>query len=250
MDAFTSDIWEILMIKWCGINEGANILNGPAWTLSSMCIVGFFIWGCLYYWGDKFLRVLMPLSLCVGFAVWRHLDSAAFDAWVGFTTFGTMRAWLVMSLGYYSLQIAKKLRELRLNRLCKLLLTVFEAAAHGLILVLMFYRNTRYCQWFATLLFLVTTAIAVSGHSYLDALLRKCRISSLLGELSFSVFLVHTPLQAMYLWKHDVSAWTYPKVSYIAVVLAVAVVHLYATKAAIWLVSCLRVRLRRTFTEP
>lgn len=52
MDAFSSDIWEILMIKWNGMNENMLCLNTPAWTLSSLCIVGFAIWGFMYYYQD------------------------------------------------------------------------------------------------------------------------------------------------------------------------------------------------------
>lgn len=248
-DAFSSDIWEILMVKWCGINEGGNLLNGPAWTLSAMCIVGFFLWSCLYYWKDKFLHLVMPLTLCLGYALWRHLESASFDAWVGFTAFGTLRAWLVMSLGYYALQLTKKLRQIRFNRWGKLLLTAFEIGAHVFILLVMFRRSTRYYQWLCTLLFLLTTAIAVSGHSYLNTFLDKCRFTGFLGELSFSVFLIHAPLQAMYVRWHDVSAWSRPQLDYLALVLAAAVAHLFVTKAVLRLVPHIRACCKRSLTE-
>lgn len=104
LDYFSGDIWEILLVKWTGMSEGGLMLNAPVWTMSSMLLVGFLIWSCMYHGKQKFLDILMPLTLILGVGVWRHVPSDNTQDWIGFTAFGTFRAWLVMCLGYYCLR--------------------------------------------------------------------------------------------------------------------------------------------------
>jgi peptidoglycan/LPS O-acetylase OafA/YrhL len=231
MDYFSSDIWELLLVKWNGINDNTQLLNGPAWTLSSMCIVGFLLWGCLYYYNERFLNLFMPLTLLVGYGFWRHIDAANTELWIGFTTFGTLRTWLVMCLGFYCLTLAQKLSAVPLNRGGKTLLTVVEICIHVFVTYVMLHRSTRYYQWLVTLLFLVAIAIAQSQKSYLPQWMNRFRVFDFLGELSMSVYLMHVPVILLFRWRFDVSSWSYKQLLPVfAAILLAAVVHYYATK--------------------
>lgn len=246
LDRFSGDIWEILMIKWSGINNGLNLVNGPDWTMSSMCIAGFLIWSCLYIDKRRFLYLLMPLSLMLGFGVWQHLSSASVDAWTGFTTFGTMRAWLVMCLSYYSVCLVKHMQKTPFNFKGKTLLTATEVLIHIFVIVVMMHRASKYYQWMIILLFMIEISIAMSGHSYLSKLLQGNRFIEYLGELSMSLFLMHSPLMHLFSWKYDMTAWSYVQlIPFFITVLVAAIIHHAFTK---WIISVARAwkdRLRK-----
>lgn len=234
MDYFAGDIWEILMIKWNGMNNNAHLLNSPAWTLSAMLIVGFFIWTMMYYYKKPFLNLIMPLTLVIGFGYWTHLPSANTELWIGFTTFGTFRAYLIMCVSFYCLCLTRKLEDITLNKLGKGLLTAVELLIHIFAVLVMMVRAERYYQWLLTLLFMVSISIAISGHSYLAQLLGKAKYVNFLGDLSMSIYLMHVPVIYVCRNVYDISSWTYFElIPLFAVVLVAAVVHYVGTK---WLV--------------
>jgi len=234
MDWFACDIWEILLIKWNGMNNNSYLLNGPAWTLSAMLIVGFFIWTFLYHYKKLFVNLIMPLTLVAGFGYWMHLPSADTEIWLGFTTFGTFRTWLIMCLSYYCLLMGRKLEKIPFNKWGKLLLTIVEGLIHVFALVVMIYRAERYYQWFLTLLFMISISIAMSGHSYLEKFLSGSRNAKLLGDLSMSVYLVHTPVIFWFRESYDIKAWGMIELLPVfLVVLIVSLAHYYGTA---WLI--------------
>lgn len=231
VDWFASDIWEILMIKANGMNNNEVLFNGPAWTLSAMLIVGFFIWTLLYYYKDLFLNLIMPLTLVAGFGYWMHIPSANTEGWIGFTTFGAFRTWLLMCLSYYCIPMSRKLELIPFNKRGKILLTVAEISIHIFALVVMRFRAERYYQWLLTLLFMVSIAIAMSGHSLLGRLLEKLTICKSLGDWSMSIYLVHTPVNVWFRTNFDMSAWGYSElIPLFLTVAVVAVLHSGITK--------------------
>jgi peptidoglycan/LPS O-acetylase OafA/YrhL len=235
MDYLSDDIWEILLVKWNGMNDDSLLLNGPAWTLSSMCIVGLLLWGLLTHCKKPFLQLIMPVTLLIGYGFWRHIPAANTELWIGFTTFGTFRTYLVMCLGYYCMLLSKTLHKVSFNRYGEVLLGICELLIHIFATWVMFHRETRNYQWLVTLLFLVAVAIAVSGKSYLCKLMNKVKAFSFLGEISMSIYLIHVPIIWLFKWKNDMSAWSYRElIPVFAAVLAAAVLHYYLTK---WLIK-------------
>ena len=246
LDRFSGDIWEILMIKWSGMNDGLNLVNGPDWTMSSMCIAGFLIWACLYIDRHRFLCLFMPLSIMLGVGVWQHLPSASVDAWTGLTTFGTLRAWIVMCLSYYVVCIVKKMQKTPFNWKGKTILTATEVLIHLFVIVVMMHRASKYYQWMIILLFMIEISIAMSGHSYLSKLLQNNRVVEYLGELSMSLFLMHSPLIHLFTWKYDMADWSYVQlIPFFVTVLVVAIIHHAFTKWIITIVRVLKGKLRK-----
>lgn len=238
MDYFASDIWEILMIKANGMNNNKLLLNAPAWTLSSMLIVGFFIWTFMYYYKKLFINVIMPLTLVIGFGVWTFLPSANTEAWIGFTTFGTFRTWLVFCLSYYCVVLSKRFSEVSLNKMGKSIVTVFEVLIHLFAITVIFLRAERYYQWLLLGLFMISIVIAMSGHSYMARLFGKIKFFKFLGDMSMSVYLVHTSVTRFFRYIFDIETWGYLKLIPFFVVLAiVSVIHYYGTTALVKLSS-------------
>lgn len=242
-DYFAGDIWEILLLKWNGMNNNAYLLNPPAWTLSAMLIVGFFIWTMMYYYKKPFVNLIMPLVLVVGFGYWMHLPSANTETWIGFTTFGTFRTLLIMCLGFYCIPMAKKLGAQQLNRRGKCALTVVEILIHVCAFGIMIVRGERYYQWLLTLMFMISIAIAMSGHSYLAKATENSKIIQLLGDVGMSIYLVHVTVIRVFRAYFDMSNWAYYRLlPVLAVVLGVAFLHYFGTK---WIVKGAKTVSRR-----
>lgn len=107
---------------------------------------------------------------------------------------------------------------------------------HLLLLWICLYRNTKYYQWLAILLFMLSIAIAFSGKSYLEQLLRRVRFVPFLGELSLSIYLVHYPMIQLQEWilKHIGIARYYDyRLLFAAVVVVAALLHYYLTPPGI-----------------
>ncbi len=225
-----SDVLEILMVKGTGMNAGVMLTNGPAWTISSILIVGTLFWILLYYYRNVFIRIILPLSLILGFGIWAQLPSADTESWMGFTMFGTFRTWLIFGLSYYCMLLGKKLASVPLNRKGKWALTVCEVLIHAVALYYIFRQAQRPTQWMLTGLFMITIAIAASGHSYLADVLNKVPLVDLLGEISFSIYLVHFPVVHFFRYQFAIDTWGYKRLCVIGVaIVVVALVHYYGT---------------------
>ena len=232
LDYFSGDIWEILLVNWNGMNDDALALNVPAWTLSAMLLVGFVIWCCLYFDEKRFLHFFMPVSLLLGYGLWRHIPVGTTQTWIGFTTVGTFRAWLAMNIGFYCVILARSLSQVPLSKAGRVLLTVGEVGLHVFCLWAMLNRDTRYYQWLVTLLLALAVAIALSGKSCLGPLLARLREIPFLGEISLSVYLTHyAVLEANHrLWQHMGQPMEEHIPLFVLLVLAFALLHYFLTK--------------------
>lgn len=250
IDHFSGYIWELLMISWNGMNNNAILLNSPAWTLSAMLIVGFFIWTFMYHYKRHFLTLIMPLTLVFGFGYWTHLPSADTELWLGFTTFGTFRTWLIMCLSYDCIPLTRNLSDYPLNKVGKSLLTTAEILIHVFAILVMFNRAERYYQWLLTLLFMISIVIAQSGHSYLARFLTKSKLAFFLGELNMSIYLMHVSVIRVFRHMYDISKWSYNELlPLFAVLLVVSIAHYYGTKWIIKCVSALWKSFKRMITK-
>lgn len=242
---FSSGVWEIVMVKWNGINDNMQLVNSPAWTLSALLIVGALIWTLMYYYKAHFLHIIMPLSLVIGFGYWMQIPSANVELWIGFTTFGTFRTWLVMCLSYYCIPLSQRLAKSPFNRTGKLLLTAAEIMCHFFSLLGIFFTEQRYAQWLVMVAFMCSISIALSGHSYLEDLLSRGKLVDILGELSMSVYLVHKAVILIFKNVADISKWNYIQIiPMIIVIFILAAIHLNLTRAFSVTIQSIREKIK------
>jgi peptidoglycan/LPS O-acetylase OafA/YrhL len=231
LDYAVVDFWEIFLIKMNGVNNNKELLNGPAWTLSAMIISEFFIWGFLKYYHKQFLNFIMPVSLLIGFGYWKHIDSAHHTLWIGFTTFGVLRSYLVICMAYYCLQLSKKLRSIQFNKLGQYCLTFVECLCHVFAIWIVMCRDSRFYQWFIIIIFLIAFAISDSGHSLLAKLISKIKIVPFLGQLSFSIYLIHFTIVQYFAYLYsDVNIRYSKKYIFLITVLICSILHFFVTK--------------------
>lgn len=226
-----SDLLEIIMAKGTGINANQYLINGPAWTISSILIIGTLFWILLYYYRNVFIRIILPFSLLLGFGLWAHLPSANTEGWIGFTTFGTFRTWIIFGLSYYCLLLGKKMSAIPFTRTGKCALTIVELLVHAVALHYIFLHAQRPTQWMLIGLFMVSIAIAISGHSYFAYILNKIPVIDTLGELSFSIYLVHYPVVRIFGHLYNIGEWGYKRLFIIGIaIMIVSLIHYYGTK--------------------
>lgn len=250
--SFSGDIWELLLVKMNGMNQGKRLLNCPVWTVSCMLLVEIVMAG---WWArDKrgFVEIVMPLSLIVGFGYWRHVESTDHAVWMGFAAFGTVRVWLVYICGYCCWRTSRYLGEMLLNRKAEAALTVVEMLCHVFAVWVMLRYSTRNFQWCVLLAFLVATVIELSGHSLWEVALRRAsKLTGWLGRVSFSVYLVHWPIikyfEAVY---PDTGALYAHAGAVTGTVLCAAAGHCFLTAGLIRLWKRGMPKLKRTFYLP
>ena len=131
LDNLTYDFSEMLLLKMNGIaTTSAALLNGPSWTISSMLLVEFLLWYCLSQHKKLFTDLIAPISIIVGLGIWAHVEDTQVKTWMGITTFGTFRTWVVYCEGYYCWQLSKKMRSLKLNKCGEMLFLVYLCFSH------------------------------------------------------------------------------------------------------------------------
>ncbi len=257
-NCLSGDIWEILLVKINGMNLNTPLLNGPAWTISAMLIVGFILWGFLYYDKKRIFRDwLMPASLLFSYGIWRHLESGDHQVWIGWTTFAVFRTYIGMCLGYYAYRLAGKLSKIQLSPLGSRMLSLAEITLHIAAALIILKRDTRNFQWLASLIFMLSIAIAMAKKSSLSRLLDKIKAIDFLGDFSMSVYLTHYGVKLL-VEKHFMqSHWNANVVIvYFGAVMIVSLIHHFFTR---WFVKtlcpkvaslCKKYCLRAELTDP
>lgn len=187
-----TDIWEILLVKMGGLNNGQNLLNGPAWYISAMLIVEFLVLNLLARWENEFKHFILPLSILIGYGYWRNytVPGPAPGTWIGFTTFGVLRIYLATCVSYYVFLFTESLRKRNWTNYGRSMLTALEITSQLAAFAIILWGWSRDYIWVLILLFSVSIAITCSGKSYSVKLFKQSRITNYLGRLSLSIFLV------------------------------------------------------------
>lgn len=232
----SKDIWEFLLVEMGGLNNDAATLIGPAWTISSMLIAEVFILCLLVRWEKHCASWIFPFAILIGYGWWRHLDSAAVVLWHGFSTFGTIRVFLLMCCAYYSSRMLLHMRDWKLSAFGKALLTAIEIALFILTVLLVMRYNSRYTRYFATLLFAFQIPLVLSSQSYIGGLVKRyTKLTSYLGELSFGVYLVHEPVLAIFVhrWPDPYEMFSH-KYEFLLIVAVISVAFIPLCKLLKW----------------
>ena len=223
----SSDIWEIILIKMNGLNKNAGLLNAPAWTISAMFIVEFVI-VCLLVNREKlFYTVICPISILVGYGFWRHVENGGNEIWIGFTTFGVLRVFLVMCLAWYCYQLAEFIKKAQYTQKGIWILTFCEVICYCSVLLIVMYGTTRNFKWVATGFLLFAVSLSASQKTYIYTLSMKLNhtFTSWLGRLSVDIYLAHGTI--IYLFTHfypDKYDMYRQKFIYMLLCLAVAII--------------------------
>lgn len=194
-DWLSDGIWDVLMVKMNGMNSNQPFLNTPAWTLSAMLISEFTIHSLLYNNKKLFETFIAPSVILVGLGFWRHIPSASHQLWIGFTTFGLLRVFILYCLSWYCFKLFQRLQKLSLTRFGRLGITASEILAYLWAIMIMTSQTSRNYRWVATLLLFFSVAVSISGKSYTA---KAIPFSKWTGEFSMGIYLTHYPIMKIF----------------------------------------------------
>lgn len=247
---FSADIWEITLIKMNGMNNGVSFVNDAAWTISSMLIVEFFILCILVRSKKNFVTFICPMSIIMGYGIWRHLENGGPYDWMWVTAFGTFRVYLLMCCAYFCYELSKKIKEMRYTKAGRIVLTVAEFCGYLLTLYIAEFYTSRNCKWLATLIFVLVLAITISCKSYSCDIFRDSKMTRFLGELSLGVYLGHFPVgQLLVYFYPNPDEFLAQKWLYLACVLVAGYLVIVLAKLMIKGATVLNSGLRKILVE-
>ncbi len=225
-------LWEVLLIGKNGMVKG-TFLNGPVWTVSAMFLAEVFLICILVRWEKAFCACICPATVLIGFAVWRNIESANNEVWMGFTTFGAFRVFLLTCLAYFCYCLVNRLKAVRLTFKGVLALSVCEAACFALLFLMVLYPESRPLRYAGILLLCTAITILISEQSFSAKLFPDSPWTRYLGELSFAIYLTHWTIRQYYFYRYGAEEACAHPYSYIFAVLAVSVVFLVLVKRLI-----------------
>ena len=123
------------------------MLNRPAWTLGCMLFAEFFILGMLIFFEKPFRVFFLPWSLIIGFGYWMNLESASITKFLGFTTFGMLRVYLLTCVGICSFYICERIKKITFSKDGKVFLTCCEVIGFVCCILISCFRATRNYQF-------------------------------------------------------------------------------------------------------
>lgn len=186
----SQSVWELSFLQISGL-KGFRLFNYPAWYISAMLIVGYFIYALLELNEEKFVKVYMPLAV-LGIYCFFSKNSENIDVWGGAKILdisdALMRALAGMSLGGICYQASRFIKEKQLSPIAKFLLSVGELAAFLISLFLMNQKGHTQTDFYIILLLAVVVTLTFSNQTYVTTLLSKQPIIWI-GKLSYPMFL-------------------------------------------------------------
>lgn len=222
---------EVIMLQSVGTNE-FPYLNNPTWYVSALLIGSYFIYYLIRNYEKIYLQFIGPLVSVIIFSfMYRQYGSlqpfySTDGIWLNQ---GVMRAFLGLTVGIY-VYIAADILAAKRKPKYDWILMLAEIGIFGFVLVFsLFDDRTQY-----DFMFLILFAVAI-GLASSDRLLGKISASkpvSLLGELTYSMYLLHFAVISFtykYLDHTHWHWWHIPVYVVITFILALPI-HLLVTK--------------------
>lgn len=194
VDNFVKNFWELFLLSMNGMNRNAGMLNGPLWTLSAMVIVEFVLLTIFVVNEKKFLKLVLPVTLLLGYGWYASLEDIDHVLFHGVTTMGVIRVYLLYAIAYYIARGGAKLAEASVSQRGQMVLMAVEVLLHVIFLWIACTKDNRYYRWFSTLLFALALCITVSGRSSLANLFKQNRVTNFLGKWSMGIYIMHMPV--------------------------------------------------------
>lgn len=186
------------MIKMNGLNNNMPVLNVPAWTLSAMLLSEFVIYALLYNSETLFRTLIVPCTIIVGLGVWRHIPKGNYEIWLGFTTFGMFRVFILYCLSLYCFELVKYLKAKLFTKKGVIALTVVEVICYIIPLLIIVRETSRNYRWIGTLLLLFAVAISVCEKSFSTRMVLDRKWTEWIGEYSMGIYLTHYPIMQLF----------------------------------------------------
>lgn len=246
----SGDIWEILLVKMYGINEGKGLMNGPAWTLGCMLFAEFLVLGILAYWERPFLTLWLPLSVVFGTSLWMNMTSNNHAKVYTFFTFGMLRVYVLTCVGIFSYWICQKLKEISFTRTGRKVFTLMELGGYAVCIWIACCKGSRLFQFCFILIATFVLAASFSGKSFAGSILPANKFTNFCAEYSFSLYLSHYPVLRIFRYTYeDIDDLYSQKFVFLICALTAALVYTFIMRGAFKMLPIVKQKLRSVMLE-
>lgn len=182
--------WELSFLQISGL-KGFRLFNYPAWYISAMLIVGYFIYALLELEEEKFTKIIMPFAVLAIYCFFSK-NSENIDVWGGAKILSIsdalMRAFAGMSLGGICYQTSQTLKMREYSHGQRIFITVIEWMAYITALILMNNQGHTQLDFYIIVLLAIGVTLSFVNISYRTKLSSNYLLLSS-GRLSFAMFL-------------------------------------------------------------
>lgn len=186
----SQSIWELTFLQISGL-KGFRLFNYPAWYISAMLIVGYFIYALLELEEEKFTKIIMPFSVLFIYCFFSK-NSENIDVWGGAKILSIsdalMRAFAGMCLGGICYQLSQSMKERAYSFRQKAFITVIEWMAYVTALILMNNQGHTQLDFYIIALLATGVTLSFSNVSYRNRFFSNSLLLSS-GKLSLVMFL-------------------------------------------------------------
>lgn len=186
---FANSIFELLLVQRTGI--GVNCVDDVIWYVQAMLLCMVILYPLIRKYPGMMRWIIMPLAslLLLGFLQRNYKHFRNPSKWIGWTYKGNLRAMAELCLGAECYFVVQWLKNLRLTRLSKALLTILKWAIWIRLFVYMWDLSLDKDPLMLAL-FCVAVILAFSCQC-LDVPLYQNRFVAFLGKLSLPLYLSH-----------------------------------------------------------
>lgn len=183
---------EIFFLQMTGIP--VTYINRFDWYISVMMICIAIIYPLCKKYYKTFVTLVAPLVaiLILGYLGYNYSSLTGVTVWVGFTYKGMLRGLAEILLGTTAYYIANKLSELKLKKIKKVFLTLFEALTYlGVLIIVMCTFKSEY-EFTALILLFIGITLTYSQITYSKNIFNN-NLFNYLGKLSLPIYLTQLP---------------------------------------------------------
>ena len=190
--SLASSVWEGLLLINSGLRPSKSVCNGPVWYLSAMLLAMCIIWPVMRKYKNTFFYAIAPICavflMGITFQNWSSFGGASI--WLGYTSKGTVRAFMGILLGCIGYKISEYLKRQNFTTLSKILFSIVEFSGYASIFIVSFAKGRGRMDWLELLILTICVTITVSNASIWSEWFIH-PVFNWLGVFSYSLYLGH-----------------------------------------------------------
>lgn len=188
---FFKAVPELLFLKMSGMPT--LVFNGNTWYISAMLLALLIIYPIIRKNKDFFIKYIAPTITIfgVGYLTYNYQTVLVIDQWNGFMYAGLIRGIVEICMGCLAYEISKKIKDINLTKLGKIILTLIEVGLYAGIIVLLFSYSFRHALFVLLFVLMIALSITLSSNTYTKEIF-SFKIFNWMGEYSYSLYLGHS----------------------------------------------------------
>lgn len=184
---FIDTIPHILFLQMSGVYfENPNYVT---WYISAMFIAMFVLFPLCRKYYSSFIKIIAPVCciFILGQLVYNFDALTGVTKWTMFGYRGLIRAFVEISMGTISFEIARYLTNIRLSNVAKIVLKTIEVFCYFSVVIYMLLTFSTHYEIFA--LFALFIAITITFSNVVSTGVMNNKISYFLGRISLPIYL-------------------------------------------------------------